>query len=50
VTGHPRPNFRMAKLLFLKEASASFEYTHTRFATKKRSAQVSEGDATIARR
>jgi hypothetical protein len=50
VTGRPRPNFRLAKLLFIREASASFEYTHTSSATKKRSAQVLEGDVIVARR
>jgi hypothetical protein len=51
VTGRPKPNFRLAKLLFIREASASFEHTHnTSSVAKKKSTQVLEGDATAARR
>jgi hypothetical protein len=28
VTGRPRPNFRLAKPLFIREANTSFEHTH----------------------
>jgi hypothetical protein len=36
VTGRPRPNFRLAKLLFIREASASFEHTHTQALKSRR--------------
>jgi hypothetical protein len=29
VTGRPRPNYRLARPLFIREASASFGHTHT---------------------
>jgi hypothetical protein len=28
VTGRPRPNYRLARPLFIREASASFGHTH----------------------
>jgi hypothetical protein len=28
VTGQPRPNYRLARPLFIREASASFGHTH----------------------
>jgi len=40
-------NFRLAKLVFIREASASFVLTHnTSYLVKKRSVKVLEGDAT----
>jgi hypothetical protein len=51
MTGQPRPNFRLAKILFIREARTSFEHTHnTSSVAKKKSVQVLEGDATTARR
>jgi hypothetical protein len=51
VTGQPRPDFRLAKLLFIREASTSFEYIqHTSSAAKKRSVQFLEEDTTATRR
>jgi hypothetical protein len=38
VTGQSRPNYRLAKPLFIREASASFGHTHTQLC----SAQVLE--------
>jgi hypothetical protein len=29
VTSHPRPNYRLTRPLFIREASASFGYKHT---------------------
>jgi hypothetical protein len=49
VIGRPRPNFRLAKLLFIREASASFEHTHNTSCGYRRSAQVLKGEATATR-
>jgi hypothetical protein len=37
VIGRPKPNYRLARLLFIREASVSFGHTHhTRSATMKK--------------
>jgi hypothetical protein len=36
VTSQPRPTFRLAKLLFIREASASFEHTYTQALKSRR--------------
>ena len=41
MTGQPRPNYRLARPLFIREASASFGHTyHTSFATMKKCASL----------
>jgi hypothetical protein len=42
VTGRPRPNFRLARPLFIREANASFVHSLISSATRGKSVQVLE--------
>jgi hypothetical protein len=42
VKGRPRPNFRLTKLLFIREASASFEHTLTQALKSRREVHKSQ--------
>jgi hypothetical protein len=47
--GRPRPNYRFARPLFIREASTSFGYTHHTSSTAIRKCTSLGGTATVAK-
>ena len=49
MTGRPKPNYRLARPLFIREASASFRHTHHTSSTATKKCASLGGTATATR-